>query len=728
MRALSRSRAASAAAAAAAGAFPGSFPRSVPLCCVSSAGALRRSSRSPPPPPPISVPQRRRSSSSSSSSQNDSSPGGSNNLSRADTFFVTAPIFYANGDPHVGHVFTALLCDAAARFNRAIKGKKVLFSLGLDEHGQKVQKAALESQFPTVSDVPDEQRPEVLDASGVSLNGDGSVAAPSLEDTAAVRRLCLKYTDKQAAVFSDCFKRFNISHTDFIRTTQGRHAQVVRALFALIQARDDIYPGSYEGWYAESDEAFVAEDDTIVEIDGRRVAKDSGSAVEWTSEQNFKFRLGKHAPAVLAWIEESERANPGQGQAVVEPAVRREEVKRFLRRLMLDKDEDSSDSSNAGSAADLSVSRPRRRIPFGIDVDPFPTSSGVQPEPQTVYVWLDALANYLTVAGLGGNMNSPDMEKFAKFWPPDLQVIGKDIAKFHAVYWPAFLLSAFGDGVSSEGDPLDFDGGLEGKKASRWSQLPKKIVAHGHWLVGGRKMSKSVGNVVDPVGWLDDESVPVDFWRYLLLSEARNLGEDSILPAAGEFGSVRAKVRADLVGTYGNLFTRTMRLNLPAPDEIGLGPSEVCSWDAVPGARDLVEHANQLRGDVFGAYEQCEFAAGTRHVFRVLREANAFVEHEAPWESARLAREEGDVDRARHAYQVCYVAQEVLRVCSIYLLPIMPESCGSMLGHLGLPAGSDDLTVAELVHSAPDGQGPLRVGWLKTVLPRSRATPFDIPA
>jgi len=326
---------------------------------------------------------------------------------------ITSPIYYVNGNPHIGHVYSNLLCDTLARYYR-LKGDKVIFSTGTDEHGAKVEEAAI--------------------AKGI---------------------LPQKFCDEVSAVFKQVFDDFGYSYDYFIRTTDSEHLLVVAEMWKRIKSNGDIYLGYHEGWYCQSDESFVTETQVSIDPNGVKVSKESGRPVKWLKESNYKFRLSDYQDRLLKWL----KSGP-----VVVPEYRKNEIIKFVE----------------GGLRDLSVSRPKNVLKWGIDVPDDPN--------HVIYVWLDALFNYYTVS-----LDPETKEPTA--WPPDYHIIGKDILKFHAIYWPAFLMSA----------------GLE---------LPKKIVAHGWWTSGGQKMSKFLGNVVDPIK--EVEKYTLDPFRFFLLRESNN--------------------------------------------------------------------------------------------------------------------------------------------------------------------------------------------------------------
>ncbi|MFQ5466370.1 MAG: class I tRNA ligase family protein, partial [Thermodesulfobacteriota bacterium] len=301
-------------------------------------------------------------------------------------FYVTTPIYYVNDVPHIGHAYTTVAADALARFKR-LKGFRVLFLTGTDEHGQKVEKAA-----------------------------------------AAAGKPPLEFADSVVVRFRDLWKRLDISNDDFIRTTEARHKAAAARIWETIAAKGEIYLGEYEDWYCTPDENFLTEKQLV---EGR--CPDCGRPVERLMEPSYFFKLSEYRDRLLEYY--------GEHPGFISPEGKRNEIVSFL----------------GEELRDLSVSR--TTFTWGVPVPGDPD--------HVMYVWFDALTNYLTAAGY------PDRLEETGFWPADVHIIGKDILRFHAVYWPAFLMAA----------------GLP---------LPRKVFAHGWWTVEGAKMSKSLGNVVDP--------------------------------------------------------------------------------------------------------------------------------------------------------------------------------------------------------------------------------------
>ena len=300
-------------------------------------------------------------------------------------FFITTPIYYPSGQPHMGHAYSSIIADVFARFKRN-DGFNVYFLTGTDEHGLKIQKAAEKSKLDP-----------------------------------------LIYCNNLSKVFKDLAKKLNLSIDDFIRTTEKRHKDSVNDLWNRLVKSGDIYLSKYKGWYSVSDEAYYNEDE-IIEKNGKKVSSFSGSLVEWVEEESFFFKLSAWEKKLLDFYEKN--------QKFILPLSRRTEVINFVK----------------SGLKDLSVSR--TSFTWGIKVP--------ENENHVIYVWLDALTNYLSA------LNYPDLNNklYKSFWPASLHVIGKDILRFHAIYWPAFLLAA----------------GIE---------PPKRVFGHGWILSGDEKMSKS---------------------------------------------------------------------------------------------------------------------------------------------------------------------------------------------------------------------------------------------
>ncbi len=480
-------------------------------------------------------------------------------------YYITTPIYYVNGAPHIGHAYTTIAADVLARWKR-LAGYDVFFLTGTDEHGQKVEKAAAEAGLDPQS-----------------------------------------FTDRVAADFRDMAARMGASNDDFIRTTEPRHRHACSVLWQRLVERGEIYLGEYQGWYAVRDEAFYNESELVPGPDGTRLAP-SGAPVEWVREPSYFFRLSAWQDRMLAFYAE----NPD----FILPLSRRNELLSFVRTGL----------------SDLSISRASFR--WGIPVPGDPA--------HVMYVWLDALANYITAAGF------PDeADPRWAFWPADLHLVGKEIARFHALYWPAFLMAA---GLAP----------------------PKRVFAHGWWTVEGEKMSKSLGNVIDPRDLL--ARFGLDPVRYFLLREVP-FGND------GDFSrrALITRMNVELANDLGNLAQRSLSLiarhcaaTLPA---LPKSPTDADNT--------LLSAAAALPRDLAGALDRLAFSEALDEIWKIVRAANAYIDHQAPWALRRT-------DPPRMA-AVLRVLADVLRIIATVLSPFMPESMARMLDQLGVPPSARDL-------------------------------------
>ncbi len=496
----------------------------------------------------------------------------------ADAFYVTTPIYYVNDVPHIGHAYTTLACDTIARFAR-LDGRRVWFLTGTDEHGQKVEKAA---------------------------------SAAGLEPQA--------FTDQVAGRFRELARRMQITDDDFIRTTEGRHWAGVQALWRELARRDQIYLGTYAGWYSVRDESFYAES----ELEGGLAP--TGAPVEWVEEPSYFFRLSSWQERLLRFYEER--------PDFILPAARRNEVISFVK----------------GGLLDLSVSRTSFR--WGIPVPDDPE--------HVIYVWLDALTNYVTALGY------PDTEGelFRCFWPADVHVVGKDILRFHAVYWPAFLMAA----------------GLE---------PPRRVFAHGWWTIEGQKMSKSLGNAVDPLQLIDEFGL--DQTRYFLLREVP-FGKDGDFSRA----AMIKRMNRDLANDYGNLVQRVLTLIQRNCDGRLPQPGAPAASDG-----DLLEASASLLGQLRAAMAGQALSRALEAIFELIGAANRYVDAEAPWALRRT-------DPARMA-TVLYTLAETIRRLALLTQAFLPEASARILDQLAVDQGARSLAHYQ------DGAGALRPG---TLLPK----------
>jgi len=501
---------------------------------------------------------------------------------RMKPFYVTTPIYYVNDLPHIGHIYSTVVCDVAARFHRLI-GDPTRLLTGTDEHGQNIEKAAA--------------------AQGI---------AP------------IALADRVVARYHDLYRRFEIAHDDFIRTTEERHRRGVEAFIARIEASGDLYVARHEGWYCASCEAFYTEK----EIGAERRCPVHATPCSWESEENVFFRLSRFAAPLLTHYEK----HPD----FVRPESRLAEAVSFVR----------------AGLNDLSVSR--SKVKWGI---PFPGHPG-----HVVYVWLDALANYITALGFGSRDDHP----YREFWePPEgrrVHLIGKDILRFHAVYWPAFLLSA----------------GLP---------LPTTVWAHGWWLRDAKKMSKSVGNVVRPDALV--EAFGPEALRFFLMREMA-FGQD----ASFSDEAFLTRYNADLANDLGNTFSRVAAL---CRQSFGGVPPERGSDGEVKAVFEAVEPEWRT------AMEEFAFNRALDAVWKLLTEINGFVVAREPW---RVRKEEGASARLSG---ILYAAAEGVRAVATMLSPFLPATSRRIreaFGDRRMEGGPGDLEWGRLEPGVPMSEPP----------------------
>ena len=475
------------------------------------------------------------------------------------SFYITTAISYPNGSPHIGHAYELIATDAIARFKR-LDGYDVFFLTGTDEHGQKMLQTAARE--------------------GISTQ---------------------ELADRNATVFRAMGPALNASNDDFIRTTEERHKRASQAIWQRMEAAGDIYKDSYSGWYSVRDEAYFAENETVVSGDGVRRGP-TGTPVEWVEEESYFFKLSAYQDRLLALYEES--------PDFIGPDERRNEILSFVK----------------SGLRDLSVSR--TTFDWGIQVPGAPK--------HVMYVWVDALTNYITATGFpdeGGERRH--------FWPADVHIIGKDIIRFHAVYWPAFLMSA----------------GLP---------LPKRVFGHGFLFNRGEKMSKSVGNVIDPFTLAAHYGV--DQLRYFFLREVP-FGQD------GNYSheAIVNRINADLANDLGNLAQRS--LSMIAKNLNGVMPA---FGQPEASDRELLEQAYGLVDKARAAMNDLALHTLLAETWKVVADANRYFASEEPWIKRKT-------DQARFE-AILAVTAEVLRVIAIIAQPTIPESAGRLLDLLGVPA------------------------------------------
>ncbi|MGC9454511.1 MAG: methionine--tRNA ligase [Phycisphaerae bacterium] len=492
-----------------------------------------------------------------------------------DTYYVTTPIYYVNDVPHIGHAYTTIAADVVARFFRSA-GRDVRFLTGTDEHGVKIFKAAREK----------------------------GKEPPELADEVVVH-------------FQQLWKDLEISHDDFIRTTEPRHEARVQEIIRRLLQRDEIYLGKYEGWYDEGQEEFVTES-TARQNDYKSAI--SGRDLVRYSEPSYHFRLGKWIPKLIEHIE----ANP----TFIQPEARRNEVLSKLQQ----------------GVADLSISRQKQKLPWGVEMP----NDGEH----VVYVWIDALSNYVTALGIPEIGDEHDGEH-AQYWPADVHLIGKDILWFHAVYWPCLLMA------------LDMP-------------LPKCVFAHGWWTSEGRKMSKSLGNFISREVIADIcREYSVDVFRYYLLRTVA-FGAD------GDFShdDLRQRYNGDLANGVGNLLSRTVNMisryfdgEIPPAGETGEDERHVLA-----AADDLTKSAEEIIG-------LCRFHLLLDKVNALADATNRYIDSTQPF---KLAKDESQRDRLATILHTC---AEAVRLVLVHLQPIMPATMRRGLEQLG--ATGPDRPIAE---------------------------------
>jgi methionyl-tRNA synthetase len=420
-----------------------------------------------------------------------------------------------------------------------------------------------------------------------------------------------EFAEEMSAAFRKMDDDLNISYDRFIRTTEPRHHKASQAIWQAMAAKGDLYLGRYEGWYSVRDEAYYGEEELILADSGEKLSP-QGTEVEWTVEESWFFRLSAYQGRLLAHYE----AHPD----FIRPESRRNEVLRFVE----------------GGLTDLSISR--TSFDWGVKV---PGS-----ENHVMYVWLDALTNY--ISGLG---YPEDTEAYRKYWPADLHIIGKDVVRFHAVYWPAFLMSA---GIA----------------------LPKQVFGHGWLLSRGEKMSKSGGNVVDP-----DELIRafgVDQLRYFLLREVTFGQDGGYTPEA-----IVAKVNADLANSFGNLAQRT--LSFIARNCDGTLPAGG-KGDPADGAL-LALVRDTVRREMPARFEALALSQGIEAWLRAVFACNQYIDAQAPW-----ALRKTDPERMKAVLATLY---EAIADLAIAIQPIIPGSAAGLLDTMGVPEGERDFAALE---------------------------------
>ena len=468
-------------------------------------------------------------------------------------FYITTPIYYPSGKPHMGHAYSSIIADVIARFKR-MQGYKVFFLTGTDEHGLKIQKEAEKNK----------KQPK-------------------------------EFCDEISLKFRELTKTLNLSNDDFIRTTEKRHYKSVEEIWNKLVKSGDIYLDKYSGWYSISDEAYYDEKE-IKETNGKKISISSGSPVDWVEEESYFFKLSKWQEPLLKHF----KSNPN----FILPISRKNEVVSFVERGL----------------KDLSISR--TSFSWGI---PVPKDSK-----HVVYVWLDALTNYLSA------LNFPDIKNnmYKEFWPANIHIIGKDILRFHAVYWPAFLMAAK-------------------------IPLPKRVFGHGWILSDEKKMSKSLGNILDPLEII--QKFGIDQLRYYLIKEV-SLGNDGNI----SMENLKNCVNNDLANNYGNLCQRVFSFI-----------EKNCN-NKIPKVNELQKKDIEFTGIIkqkvdflIQLIDKQDLNNYIKSVVQFSFDSNKFFNDSKPWELKKT-----NPDKMN---SIIYGMVEQIKNLSILLSPLMPISTNKIL-------------------------------------------------
>ena len=483
-------------------------------------------------------------------------------------FYITTPIYYPSGKPHMGHAYSSIVADIFARFKR-LERYDVLFLTGTDEHGQKIQKEAKKNK----------KDPKI-------------------------------FCDEISETFRSLTKKLNLSNDDFIRTTEKRHYKSVIEIWNRLVNSGDIYLDNYSGWDSISDEAFYDEDE-IEDKNGKKISKSSGSSVEWVEEESYFFKLSAWSEKLLEFYKNN--------QNFILPSSRKNEVERFVEKGL----------------KDLSISR--TSFTWGI---PVPKN-----EKHVIYVWLDALTNYISA------LNFPDIEdkKYKEFWPADVHIIGKDILRFHAVYWPAFLLAAK-------------------------LPLPKRVFGHGWILSDDKKMSKSLGNILDPIEIINKYGI--DQLRYYLVKEV-SLGNDGSI----SMENLKNCINNDLANNYGNLCQRVFSFI-----------KKNCA-NKIPKSNNLHDIDNKLLENLknnlptlINLMNNQDLNEYIKIVVSFSFDANKYFNDSEPW-----AVKKKDPKRMN---TILFTISQQIKNISILLNPIIPEATNKVLNSMNI--SKNDISIDKI--------------------------------
>ena len=463
-------------------------------------------------------------------------------------FYITTPIYYPSGEPHMGHAYSSILADVFARFKRN-DNYKVFFLTGTDEHGLKIQNAAEKDNLDP-----------------------------------------LIYCDKISRIFKDLAKRLNLSNDDFIRTTEKRHHKSVNDLWDRLVKSGDIYLSKYKGWYSVSDEAYYNSDE-IIEKNGKKFSTFSGSLVEWVEEESFFFKLSSWQEKLLELYAKNSK--------FILPISRRNEVINFVK----------------NGLKDLSVSR--TSFTWGIKV---PNN-----DKHVIYVWLDALTNYLSAL----NFPNTNDKLYKNFWPASLHVIGKDILRFHAIYWPAFLLAAK-------------------------LEPPSRVFGHGWILSGEEKMSKSKGNILNPLEII--KQYGVDELRYYLMKEVSHGSDGNI-----SLKNLENCINSDLANNYGNLCQRIFSFVKNNCNNKVTKTKNMSDED-----KKLIKQTKVLTGDLRNLMNNQNLNNYIKSVINISFLTNKYINDEEPWKLKK-----NNIEKMNN---ILHLSLEQIAKISILLNPIIPNA------------------------------------------------------
>ena len=473
-------------------------------------------------------------------------------------FYITTPIYYPSGEPHMGHAYSSIIADVFARFKRN-DNCKVFFLTGTDEHGLKIQNAAEKAGLDP-----------------------------------------LIYCDKISKVFRELTKKLNLSNDDFIRTTEKRHYDSVNNLWNKLIKSGDIYLSKYKGWYSVSDEAYYNSDE-IAEKNGKKISTFSGSSVEWVEEDSFFFKLSAWEKKLLEFYEKNDK--------FILPSSRRNEVIKFVK----------------SGLKDLSVSR--TSFTWGIMV---PNNNK-----HVIYVWLDALTNYLSA------LNYPNVNDklYKDFWPASLHVIGKDILRFHAIYWPAFLLAA-------DIPP------------------PKRVFGHGWILSGDEKMSKSKGNILNPIEIIN--TYGIDQLRYYLIKEVSHGTDGNI-----SLKNLESCINSDLANNYGNLCQRVFSFIKNNCESKVNKTKNITDSD-----KKLLNQTEAFTKDLRNEMNNQNLNNYIKSVINISFLTNKYINDEEPWKLKK-----NNIEKMNN---ILHIALEQIAKISILFNPIIPNATSKVLDALNI--------------------------------------------